>query len=82
MKCLLYALFHTLNKMVSVLKCFRFSSCSLRLVGMLPSAVVGGSWRDILALIRGLNKAIAALTKRYSITGSRWALQTQHKGYS
>lgn len=61
-KCLLFALFHTLNKMASVLKCFQFCSCSLRLEGMFTHEDVMGSWPDILTLIRGLNKILQALT--------------------
>lgn len=61
-KCLLFALFHTLNKMASVLKCFQFCSCSLRLEGMFSHEDVMGSWPDILSLIRGLNKILQALT--------------------
>lgn len=61
-KCLLFALFHTLNKMASVLKCFQFCSCSLHLAGMFPHEDAMGSWPDILTLIRGLNKILQALT--------------------
>lgn len=61
-KCLLFALFHTLNKMASVFKCFQFCSCSLYLEGMFPHEDVMRSWPDILTLIRGLNKILQALT--------------------
>ena len=61
-KCLFFALFHTLNKMASVLKCIQFCSCSLRLEGMFPHEDLMGSWPNILTLIRGLNKILQALT--------------------
>lgn len=61
-KCLLFALFYTLNKMASVLKCTPFCFCSLHLEGIFPQENVLGLWPDILTLIRGLNKIIQALT--------------------
>lgn len=60
-KSLLFALFHMLNKMVSVLKCIQFCSCSLRLEGMFPQEDVTGSRPDILTLITALNKIRQAL---------------------
>lgn len=61
-KWVLFAMFHSLNKMASVLKCIQFCSCSLHLEAMFPSEAVMGSWPDILTLIRGLNKILQALT--------------------
>lgn len=61
-KCLLFALFHTLNKMASVLKCFQFCSCSLRLEGTFSIEDVSGWWPDVLTLFRGLNKILRVLT--------------------
>lgn len=61
-KCLLFALFHTLNKMASVLKRIQFCSCSLHLEGMFSQENVTGSWPEILTLIRGLNKILQAMT--------------------
>lgn len=68
MKCLLFALFHTLNKMASVLNCIQFCSCSLRLEGMFSHEDVKGSWPDILTLIRGLNKILQAMTLNHTET--------------
>ncbi|KAA8593083.1 hypothetical protein FQN60_018538 [Etheostoma spectabile] len=65
---LLFALFPMLNKIASVLDCFKFCSCSLRLEGMFSHEDVKWSWPDILTLIRGLNKILQAMTLNHTET--------------
>jgi len=61
LKCLLYALFHTLNKMVSVLKCIQFCSCTLYLRGSLPEDETCYRLPDYFTLFSNLNKIIKTI---------------------
>ncbi len=67
-KCLLYALFRTLNKMVSVLKCLEFCSCTIYLEDSLPDDDSYYRLPDCLTLFGELNKTIETFSSMRQVS--------------